>query len=153
MNASIVNIRSNLADTLNRVAYAGERVVLERRGKPVAALVSIKDLESLERLENEADLHAVRKARKERGKPVSLAKVKMSTLLSTFEASEIIGCHPIHVNWLIRHKKLSAKKEVKLNRHGRPCGYTYQVAKKEAERVRDSLRPGGWPRGKPRKSM
>ncbi|MBI3838160.1 MAG: type II toxin-antitoxin system prevent-host-death family antitoxin [Planctomycetia bacterium] len=76
MNASIVNIRSNLADTLNRVAYAGERVVLERRGKPVAALVSIEDLELLERLENEADLQAVRKARKERGKPVPLAKVK-----------------------------------------------------------------------------
>jgi prevent-host-death family protein len=76
MNASIVNIRSNLADTLNRVAYAGERVVLERRGKPLAALVSIADLELLERLENEADLQAVRKARKQRGKPVPLAKVK-----------------------------------------------------------------------------
>jgi hypothetical protein len=34
------------------------------------------DLELLERLENEVDLKAVRKARKEKGKPVPLAKVK-----------------------------------------------------------------------------
>jgi len=76
MNVNIVTLRSNLADALNRAAYAGERVVLERRGKPVAAIVSMGDLELLERLENEADLKAVRKARKEKGKRVPLEKVK-----------------------------------------------------------------------------
>ena len=76
MNASIVDIRNNLADTLNRVAYTGERIVLERRGKPVAAIVSIEDLARLEQLEDHADLRAVRKARKQGGKPVPLAKVK-----------------------------------------------------------------------------
>ena len=76
MNVSIAEIRNNLADALNRAAYGGERVVLERRGKPVAALVSMDDLELLERLENETDLKAVRKARKEKGKPVPLKAVK-----------------------------------------------------------------------------
>ena len=39
MNMSIVELRDNLADTLNRIAYGGERIILERHGKPVAALV------------------------------------------------------------------------------------------------------------------
>jgi prevent-host-death family protein len=76
MNVSIAKVRNNLADALNRAAYGGERVILERRGKPVAALVSMDDLELLEQLENEVDRKAVRKARKEGGKPIPLAKVK-----------------------------------------------------------------------------
>ena len=35
MNIGIAEIRNNMADTLNRVAYQGERIVLERRGKGV----------------------------------------------------------------------------------------------------------------------
>lgn len=59
--------RDRFADTLNRVAYRGERIVLERHGKPVAALVSLDDLELLEHLEDRADVEAVGKARRERG--------------------------------------------------------------------------------------
>ena len=76
MTSDIVNIRKNLADTLNRVAYGGERVILQRRGKPIAAIVSLDDVELLEQIENDSDLKAIRKARKERGAPVPLAKVK-----------------------------------------------------------------------------
>ncbi|MBI2478466.1 MAG: type II toxin-antitoxin system Phd/YefM family antitoxin [Planctomycetia bacterium] len=76
MNVSIREVRDNLADVLNRASYRGERIILERRGKPVAAIVSIEDVELLERLENEADLKAVRKARKEGGKPIPLEKIK-----------------------------------------------------------------------------
>jgi len=67
MNISIAKIRDNLADALNRVAYGGERIVLQRRGKGVAALVSIEDLALLEELENKADIKAARKALKEKG--------------------------------------------------------------------------------------
>lgn len=63
----IVDIRNNLADALNRVAYAGERIILERRGKGVAALVSMEDLALLERIEDEQDIKAARKALKEKG--------------------------------------------------------------------------------------
>jgi prevent-host-death family protein len=63
----VVDIRHNLADAINRVAYAGERIILERRGKGVAALVSIDDLALLEELENQADIRAARKALKEKG--------------------------------------------------------------------------------------
>jgi prevent-host-death family protein len=64
---NINEIRNNLADAINRVAYAGERIVLERRGKGVAALVSVDDLALLERLEDEMDIKAARKALKEKG--------------------------------------------------------------------------------------
>lgn len=75
MKIGIAEIRDRMADTLNRVAYAGERVVLERRGKGVAALVSMDDLAMLEELENDSDLKAAIKARKEKGE-VPLATVK-----------------------------------------------------------------------------
>ena len=53
--ASIVEARNTLSALINKVAYGGIRVTLESRGKPKAALVSIEDLEKLERLEQEKD--------------------------------------------------------------------------------------------------
>ena len=67
MEVGIVEVRENLAEIINRVAYGGERAVLKRRGKGVAAVVSIEDLALLEALENDADVKAARKARKEKG--------------------------------------------------------------------------------------
>ncbi len=61
-------VRDSFGDTLNRVAYRGERIVLERHGKAVAALVSVDDLSRLEALEDQDDVQAVRKARRERGR-------------------------------------------------------------------------------------
>lgn len=40
--------KTHLSEYLNRVRYRGERIVIERHGKPVAALVSTEDLERLE---------------------------------------------------------------------------------------------------------
>jgi prevent-host-death family protein len=71
----VVDIRNNLADAINRVAYAGERIILERRGKGVAALVSLQDVALLEELENQADIRAAKRALKEKGR-VPLAKIK-----------------------------------------------------------------------------
>ena len=61
-------LRADLSDTLNRVAFGGERIELERHGKTVAALVSAEDLALLEALEDKVDLAAVRRALKERGR-------------------------------------------------------------------------------------
>ncbi len=80
MTINVVNIRSKLADTINRVAYQGERVILERRGKGVAALVSIEDLALLEKLEDAADAKAGRKAladmKRKKQKPIPWKQVK-----------------------------------------------------------------------------
>lgn len=62
INVGVKEIRDNLADALNRVAYQGERIVLERRGKGVAVLVSMEDLALLEALEDREDAKAARKA-------------------------------------------------------------------------------------------
>ena len=47
----VSEFKNEIAETLNRVVYAGERVSLQRHGKDVAALVSMKDMEFLEELE------------------------------------------------------------------------------------------------------
>ena len=46
---SVTEVRQDLANLLNRVAYGGERVILTSRGKPKAALVSMADYERLQR--------------------------------------------------------------------------------------------------------
>ena len=53
--------RSEFADIVNRAAYAGERVIVHRRKKPVAAVIPLSDLELLERLEDRIDLEDARK--------------------------------------------------------------------------------------------
>ena len=67
--------RANLSDAINRVAYGGERVVLVRRDKAVAVLVSVEDAAFLEELGDRLDLKAARKALKERG-TLSLEELK-----------------------------------------------------------------------------
>ena len=44
---SITQAKQNLGEVVKRVAYGGERFVLEFRGKPRAALVSWDDLKRL----------------------------------------------------------------------------------------------------------
>ena len=71
----VADIRANLADVINRVAYGGERIVLQRRGKQVLAVVPMADLAVIEELENRSDIRAALKARKEKGE-VPLEKIK-----------------------------------------------------------------------------
>lgn len=52
--------RAELADLINQVAYGKERVVLTRRGRDSAALVSMADVKTLERLEEKIDLEDVK---------------------------------------------------------------------------------------------
>lgn len=47
---SIGEVKRDISELVNRVAYAGERIVLTSRGKPKAALVSIEDYEWLKRV-------------------------------------------------------------------------------------------------------
>ena len=65
--ANLGAVRANFTDALNRVAYGGERIVVGRRGKDVAALVPLADLELLIELEDRMDLEAAREALKEPG--------------------------------------------------------------------------------------
>ncbi len=55
-------VRDSLSDTLNRVSYSKERIVIRRHGKDLAALVPIEDLMFLEALEDRMDLEEARAA-------------------------------------------------------------------------------------------
>jgi len=67
--------RRDWSDVLNRVCYGRERVVIERRGKKVAAMVPIEDLELLESLQDRMDLESARAALKQPGsKPWAVVK-------------------------------------------------------------------------------
>jgi prevent-host-death family protein len=44
----VAQAKAKLSELMARVAHGGERIVIERHGKPLAALVSIEDLEKLE---------------------------------------------------------------------------------------------------------
>ena len=74
---SITEAREHLADLGNRVSLRGERLVVERRGKDLFALVSVEDLELLERLEDKLDLDAIRAAKDEPAKPWAQVKKGM----------------------------------------------------------------------------
>lgn len=71
----VSEFRSKLADVTNRVAYTGERVCVERQGKPLVAIVSFDDMQLLERLEDQMDLELAKKALKS-GKFVSFENLK-----------------------------------------------------------------------------
>ena len=64
---TIKEARAGLSEAINRVAYAGERVVIGRRGSKVAALVSMDDLRLLEQLEERMDIEDARRALAEPG--------------------------------------------------------------------------------------
>jgi len=69
--------RQKFSEIVSRAEFAGERTILHRRKKPVAAVVPIEDVALLERFEEEMDRKAVRKARKEKTIPWEQAKKQL----------------------------------------------------------------------------
>jgi prevent-host-death family protein len=74
--------RAEFADLVNRVVYGGERIVVTRHGKPIAALVPAADLERLDQLE------ALERA--EQSSPTIVR-------LPTEPANQPIGSQPSHI--------------------------------------------------------
>ncbi len=63
--------RKNFADIVNTVAYRKEPIVLTRRGQEIAALISIEELQLLQKIEDHVDIKDAKKALEEPGKNVS----------------------------------------------------------------------------------
>lgn len=61
-HVSVSEARESFADLVNRAAYRQERILIARRGKPIAAIVPMEDVEALERFEDEMDLQLAREA-------------------------------------------------------------------------------------------
>jgi prevent-host-death family protein len=68
--------RASFAEAVNRASFAGERTVIRRHGKDVAAVVSAEDLKILEALEDRRDLEEARQIMKKPGRLVSWEKIK-----------------------------------------------------------------------------
>lgn len=44
LQMSTVEARENFSDMLNKAAYGNEHIILTRRGKPLVAVIPLKDL-------------------------------------------------------------------------------------------------------------
>jgi len=51
MEVSIGQVKRDISELVNRVAYQGERIVLTSRGRPKAVLVSVEDFARLQAAE------------------------------------------------------------------------------------------------------
>jgi prevent-host-death family protein len=70
-----LDARVHFGEILDRVRYAAQRFIVERKGKAVAAIVSMEDLRRLEALEYERDSELLRLARETSGGVVPFAIV------------------------------------------------------------------------------
>ncbi len=67
--------RQKFSEILSKAEFAGERTILHRRKKPIAAVVPIEDLKLLERMEDLVDIEDARKALKQKGR-IPLSQIK-----------------------------------------------------------------------------
>ncbi len=63
--------RQNFSDVVNRAAYGGERIIVHRGKKPVAAVVPIEDLELLEQQFRGQRLRRISDCNPQRGRCVT----------------------------------------------------------------------------------
>ena len=68
--------RNDFAEVINRASFGKERFVLTRRGKKLAAIIPVEDLELLEELEDRMDVDAARAALAESGERVSYQEMR-----------------------------------------------------------------------------
>ena len=74
--------RTDFAEIMNKVAFGGERILLHRHGKDVAAIVPIEDLRLIEDLEDRMDLDEARAALAEKSPRIPWKRLKKELGLS-----------------------------------------------------------------------
>ena len=72
---STADARKNFADIVNKVAYGKESIILTRRGREIAALVSIDELELLQQIEDYIDIEDAKKALQDPGENIPADEV------------------------------------------------------------------------------
>lgn len=68
--------RKKFSNIINQVAFGNDSFVLTRRGEPIAALVSMKELKLLQGLEDQIDIEDAWKAKNEPGEPIPWEELK-----------------------------------------------------------------------------
>jgi prevent-host-death family protein len=72
----VTRLRDSIPEVVERVRYEGERIVVERHGKPVIAIVSVEDLNLLRKVEDMLDILEADEAEAEPGPDIPLAEMK-----------------------------------------------------------------------------
>jgi prevent-host-death family protein len=75
---AITELRDQLGEAINKVAFTKERIIITRKNKKIAAIISLEDLQLLENIEDAHDLKLAKKALS-RAQPhdfISLEKAK-----------------------------------------------------------------------------
>src|SRR5262249_23582610 len=78
--------RNSLSEVLLRV-FKGERIVLQRHGRDLAALIPMEDCEWLEKLEDLLDIADAKRVLAEGGRPIPYEKLRRRLGLATEEVS------------------------------------------------------------------
>lgn len=68
--------RKKFANIVNQVAFGNDTFVLTRRGEPIAAIVSMKELKLLQDLEDQLDIEDAWEAKKEAGESIPWEELK-----------------------------------------------------------------------------
>ncbi|HVY52891.1 MAG TPA: type II toxin-antitoxin system prevent-host-death family antitoxin [Gammaproteobacteria bacterium] len=83
MTVTAADAQDKLPDLLNQVVHYKEHIVLTRRGKDIAAIISIEDLQLLLQLKNKTDLEeamdALKEAREQGSMPIENVKEELGT--------------------------------------------------------------------------
>jgi antitoxin Phd len=72
---STADARKDFADIINQVSYGSEQIVLTRRGKEVAAIVSVEELRLLQKIEDYIDIEDAQKTLSEVGDNIPAKEV------------------------------------------------------------------------------
>ena len=73
---TIVDARKKFANIINKVAFGNDSFILTRRGEPVAAIVSMKELKLLQEIEDQIDIEDAWKVKNEPGEPIPWEELK-----------------------------------------------------------------------------
>jgi prevent-host-death family protein len=89
---TVAEAKNRFSDVLRRAEYGGERVIVERHGKPVAAIVSTEDLRRLEAAEDAADLRDAQTALAE---ATQKGTVPLETVLRKYGLDHLLAGSPM----------------------------------------------------------
>ncbi|MHB8994342.1 MAG: type II toxin-antitoxin system Phd/YefM family antitoxin [Armatimonadota bacterium] len=75
-DVTVSELRADMSAAMNRVAFGKERIIVQRQGKALAALVPIEDIEALEACEDRLWVELAEERMAEPGEDVPWKQVK-----------------------------------------------------------------------------